>query len=133
MASRVFAFLQRTLLLLFSLSGSRDLCIGVHSMSVCVCGRAQVIRALFPVLVKYYCQFVFPSGHNGCLMMMMMIGASTLPCGSPFLCRRQRLFFPFSTTKKRLLSSMVRIRSVRCTSPVISSTLLLYGCICTCT
>ena len=55
----VFAFLQRTLLLLFSLSGSRDLCIGVHSMSVCVCGRAQVIRALFPVLVKYYCQFVF--------------------------------------------------------------------------
>ena len=60
-ASRIFAFLQRTLLLLFSLSGSRDLCIGVHSMSVCVCGRAQVIRALFPVLVKYYCQFVFPS------------------------------------------------------------------------
>ena len=63
MASRVFAFLQRTLLLLFSLSGSRDLCIGVHSMSVCVCGRAQVIRALFPVLVKYYCQFVFPSSE----------------------------------------------------------------------
>ena len=60
-ASRVFAFLQRTLQLLFSLTGSRDLSIGVHSMSVCVCGRAQVIRALFPVLVKYYCQFVFPS------------------------------------------------------------------------
>ena len=58
-ASRVFAFLQRTLLLLFSLSGSRDICIGVHSMSACVCGRAEVIRALFPVLVKYYCQFVF--------------------------------------------------------------------------
>ena len=34
MASRVFAFLQRTLQLLFSLTGSRDLCIGVHSMSV---------------------------------------------------------------------------------------------------
>ena len=50
--------------------------------------------------------------------MMDNIGASTLPCGSPFSCRRQRLFFPFSTTKKRLFSSMVRIRSVRCTSVV---------------
>ena len=50
-------------------------------------------------------------------------GASTLPCGSPFPCGRQRLFFKFSTTKKRLLSSMVLIRSARCTSPVISSTL----------
>ena len=49
---------------------------------------------------------------------------STLPCGSPFRCRRQRLFFPFSTTKKRLLSSVVRIRSFRCTSPVIFRILL---------
>ena len=32
-------------------------------MSVCVCGRAQVICALFPVLVKYYCQFVFKQLH----------------------------------------------------------------------
>ena len=59
--SRVFAFLQRTLLLPFSLSGSRDLCIGVHSMSVCVCGRAQATHALLQVLLKYCCQFVFPS------------------------------------------------------------------------
>ena len=58
-ASRVFAFLQGILLLLFSLSGSHDLCIGVHSMTVCVCGRAQVTHALFQVLVGYYCQFVF--------------------------------------------------------------------------
>ena len=57
-------------------------------------------------------------------MMLNNIGASTLPCGSPFRFLRHRLFFPFSTTKKRLLSSMVRIWSVRCTSPVISSTLL---------
>ena len=68
MASRVFAFLQRTLLLLFSLSGSHDLCIGVHSMTVCDCGRAQVTRALFQVPVGYYCQFVFPSrGARGAM------------------------------------------------------------------
>ena len=41
--------------------------------------------------------------------MLNNIGASTLPCGSPFRCRRQRLFFSFSNTKKRLLSGMVRI------------------------
>ena len=35
-ASRVFAFLTRTILLLFSLSGSRDICKGVQSMIVCV-------------------------------------------------------------------------------------------------
>ena len=45
----------------------------------------------------------------------------TLPCGSPFRCRPHRLFFPSSTTEKRLLSGMVRIRSVSCTSPVIST------------
>ena len=48
--------------------------------------------------------------------MLNNIGANTLPCGSPFRCGRQRLFFKFSTTKKRLLSSMVLIRSARCTS-----------------
>ena len=37
------------------------------------------------------------------------------PCGIPFRWRRQRLFFSFSATKMRLLSSMVRVRSVRCT------------------
>ena len=56
--------------------------------------------------------------------MLNNIGVSTFPCGSPFRYRRQRLSFPFSTTEKGLLPSMVRIRSVRCTSPVTSSTLL---------
>ena len=50
MASRVFAFLQSTFLLLFSLSGSRDLCKGVQSIKVCVCERAQVTHALRQVL-----------------------------------------------------------------------------------
>ena len=47
----------------------------------------------------------------------------TLPCGSPFRCRRQRLVFPFSTTKKHMFSSMVRISQVYVTI-LISSTLL---------
>ena len=50
------------------------------------------------------------------------LGTSTLPCGSPFFCRCHRIFSPFRTTKKRRLSSMVRISSVMCRSPVISNT-----------
>ena len=61
-ASRVFVFLPRTLLLLCSLSGSRDLCKGYQSMKVCVCERAQVTHALCQVLVEYCCQlFLHPA------------------------------------------------------------------------
>ena len=39
--------------------------------------------------------------------MLNNIGASTLPCGSQFRCRRQQLFFPFSTAVGRGVLSVV--------------------------
>ena len=98
------------------------------SQQVVIVLRADVSDASM-LLKSFPCDAQMKLRVSGCMgwslvQMLNNIGASTLPCGSPFRCRRQRVFFPFSTTKKRLFSSMVHIRSVSCTSPVISSTLL---------